>query len=54
MERPTLYSWSAKRAGASITIDHSCGKITNIKLIEPEMGTLIATGADGRKFVLHV
>lgn len=49
-----LYSWNAKRAGGRITVTHSCGKIAGIDTIQPESGRVVATGADGRKFELHV
>lgn len=49
----TLYSWTAKRSGASITIEHSCGRITGVILIEPVTGSLIASTAI-KQFILHV
>jgi hypothetical protein len=51
---PTLYSWEARRAGSSITISHSCGKIVGVMSIKPDTGHLIATRRDGNKFRLHV
>lgn len=51
---PILYSWEARRAGSSITISHSCGKIVGVVTIQPEDGHLIATRRDGNKFRLHV
>lgn len=33
-----LYSWSARRAGAGITISHSCGKIVNVDEITVNSG----------------
>lgn len=46
----TLYSWTARRAGASITITHSTGKITGIEKIEPSGdGRVIATDTSGQK-----
>lgn len=50
----TLYSWNAKRAGGRITITHSCGKVPHIDTIQPEAGGVVATGSDGRKYLLHV
>lgn len=47
-----LYSWRAYRAGAAITITHSCGKIVNIAQIEPIGGVIIATKHDGTKYEL--
>ncbi len=49
-----LYSWNVKRAGAAMTVTHSCGKITNVDMIQPENGEIVATCKDGRKFALHV
>lgn len=48
----TLYSWTAKRAGAAITVEHSCGKLANVAGLSvdphgrvlaahPEYGTLV-------------
>lgn len=60
----TLYSWSAKRAGNNITIEHSCGRITGILTIEARLvrpvyhadsvPMVVATHRDGREFVLSV
>lgn len=53
----TLYSWNAYRAGAAITIAHSCGKVTGVAMIEPRNGKLIATrsaGSGGGEFALHM
>lgn len=58
----TLYSWSARRSGGRITIDHSCGKIANIDVITFDGNRLIAIQASGPKsdappgriFTLHV
>lgn len=59
----TLYSWSARRSGGRITVDHSCGKIANIDVITfDDDGRLIAIQASdkksdsppGRVFKLHV
>lgn len=47
-----LYSWTAVRAGAGITVKHSCGKIVNVATIQPESGAVVATGGDGRKYEL--
>ena len=48
-----LYSWTAKRAGAAVTVEHSTGKITGIDNIEPNrLGQVIAQHRDGRAFVL--
>lgn len=49
----TLRNWSAKRAGASITITHSTGKITGVEKIEPSSGDrVIATDGNGKQYVL--
>lgn len=49
----TLYSWSARRAGGSMTVRHSTGKIVGIDTIEPDTdGKVIATKNDGTKFYL--
>lgn len=38
-----LYAWSARRAGAGITITHSCGKIVNVdEIILNDQGYPIA------------
>lgn len=29
----TLYSWTARRAGAAITVEHSCGKLVGVRNI---------------------
>ncbi len=58
----TLYSWSARRSGGRITIEHSCGKIANIDVITFDGPRLIAIQASGKKsdappgrvFTLHV
>ena len=58
----TLYSWSARRSGGRITIMHSCGRVSNIDVIEPRDGRLVAVQASGsasnsppgREFALHV
>ena len=49
----TLYSWNAKRAGAGITITHSCGKITGIQEIAVRAGQVLAI-TPKRTFILHV
>lgn len=39
-----LYSWTARRSGANMTLIHSCGKIAGIREIAPNgNGQLIAT-----------
>ena len=39
----TLYSWSARRAGAKMTLTHSCGKIPGVDRIGPnENGQIVA------------
>jgi len=58
-----LYSWTIRRAGAAVTVSHSCGKITGITLVEPEWvhetpqadaaRVIVATGRDGRKYQLR-
>ncbi len=47
-----LYSWSAVRSGAAMTVTHSCGKLVNIVQIQPEAGVIVATKGDGSKFEL--
>ncbi len=47
-----LNGWSAKRAGAAITITHSTGKITGVRLIGNEDGKTVARTADGKKYEL--
>lgn len=48
-----LYSWIARRAGAGITIEHSCGKITGVIEIAPnENGQLIAWRGGGETYML--
>lgn len=38
-----LYAWSARRAGAGITVTHSCGKIVNVdEIILNDQGYPIA------------
>ena len=54
MDRPTLYSWTAIRAGAGITITHSCGKVVNVTGIGAIDGKVLASKADGSTFELHV
>ena len=49
-----LYSWTAKRAGCSITVAHSCGKISGIAEIKPVGPRLVAEHNDGRRFELFV
>ena len=61
-----LYSWTAKRAGAGITITHSCGRITGVASIAPEnicerfdplildRRSLVATHNNGTKYELHL
>lgn len=54
----TLYSWSAKRSGASITVTHSCGQLTGIESITIHGNEIIATQnakhQEIRQFRLHV
>jgi len=50
----TLYSWNAKRSGSTMSVTHSCGKISGIDIIQPEGGQIIATATDGRKYILAV
>lgn len=38
----TLYSWNARRAGSSMTITHSCGKITGVTEITVRAGQIVA------------
>jgi hypothetical protein len=55
-----LYSWTIRRAGAGLTIAHSCGKITNVVTVEPEQTQagkpetrrIVATTGTGRAFEL--
>jgi len=47
-----LYSWEAKRAGAAITITHSCGKIVGITGITRQGNKVVAVGGDGRSYEL--
>lgn len=47
-----LYSWKIRRAGAGMTITHSCGKIVNVSEIEAIGDTVVATTAKGDQFVL--
>lgn len=54
MERPTLYSWTAVRSGAAITVTHSCGKVVNVTGIGVIDGKVLASKADGSTFELHV
>ena len=48
----TLYSWKIRRAGAGMTITHSCGKIVNVAEIEADGDRIIATTAAGAEFEL--
>lgn len=44
-DRPIpIHGWSAKRAGAAITIMHATGKITGVVLIWAEDGKTLAQG----------
>lgn len=54
MEAPKLYSWTAIRSGAAITISHSCGKVVNVSGIGVIDGKVLATKPDGTTFELHV
>lgn len=49
----TLYSWNARRAGSTITITHSCGKITGVTEITMR-GVLCVAITPKRTFLLHV
>jgi hypothetical protein len=49
-----LYSWRARRAGAGITITHSCGRVVNVESIQVTDGRVIATKQTGDVFELHV
>ena len=51
---PLLKNWSARRAGAHITIVHAEGKVVGIDRIEPVDGRIIATDKDGAQYVLDV
>lgn len=44
----TLYDWSARRAGAGITITHSTGKITGVDSVCVEDGIVVACKGDER------
>lgn len=46
-----LYSWRIKRSGAAMTIEHSCGRITGVLLIEPMDGNIVAS-TKTRSFIL--
>lgn len=55
----TVYSWVVIRSGATMTITHSCGKLTGIVTVEPQWvddgtGTrsIVATRADDKQFIL--
>lgn len=48
-----LYSWTAYRSGASMTIEHSCGKITGVDSIGCVNGEVIAAKGN-RRFKLFV
>ena len=55
----TLYSWSLRRSGASMTVSHSCGKLSGITSVEPDddglvIATQIQKGKPDRKFKLYV
>lgn len=54
MERPVLYSWTAVRSGAAITVTHSCGKVVNVTGIGEIDGHIIASKGDGSTFELYV
>lgn len=54
METPILYSWTAVRSGASITITHSCGKVVNVTGIGCVDGRVLASKGDGSTYELHV
>ena len=54
MERPVLYSWTAVRSGAAITVTHSCGKVVNVSGIGVIDGKVLASKPDGSTFELHV
>lgn len=43
----TLYSWSLRRAGAKMTLTHSCGKITGVDTVAPNAnGVVVARKGD--------
>ncbi len=52
MIEATLVGWSARRAGGRITITHAAGKVSNVDVIAPAGGKLIATAANGKKYEL--
>lgn len=54
MERPVLYSWTAVRSGAAITVTHSCGKVAGITGIGEIDGRIIAGKGDGSTYELYV
>lgn len=49
-----LYSWSVVRSGASMTLFHSCGKLTGCVRVEhdPKAKAVIATMNNGKRFIL--
>lgn len=52
---PILYSWSVRRSGAAMTINHSCGRVVNVERIEPNAtGEVIAYKANGGTYWLYV
>lgn len=46
-----LYSWKIKRSGAAMTIEHSCGRITGVLVVEPRSGKIVAC-TNTKTFVL--
>lgn len=54
MERPILYSWTAVRSGAAITVTHSCGRVANVTGIGVLDGKVVASKGDGTTYELHV
>ena len=54
MTMKTLRQWTAKRAGARITIQHADGKVPRIDNITCRDGRIVATAADGQEYELAV
>lgn len=44
-----LHNWTAKRAGAGITITHETGKLINVDRITTENGGIVAITQDGKR-----
>ncbi len=49
-----LYSWTVSRAGATLTVSHSTGKITGVVTVGVFEGRVVAHHGDGRRFELAV